>query len=128
MDRVLVILAIVAALALIGLSLLMPNPAPGALQREAQFTLTKNAIDPERIVLQHGRVKLVVTNRDTVLHQIEVFDPVENRTVAQLTHLRPQQTQALWVDLSGGGIGERRYQIYDPLFRQKGMEAVIIVR
>lgn len=133
MERILVLVAIAAGLALIAISLLMPNPTPrnssaATFKREAQIELQQNAIRPDRIFVQHGRVKLVIANRDTVLHQIELFDPVEDVVIADKSHIRPGQTVTLWVDLAGGGIGERRYRLYDPIFRNRGMEAVLIVR
>jgi hypothetical protein len=125
MERAIAIIVILAALALIGFSLFGPKPqSPGAVQKEAHITLTKNAITPERVYLKHGRVKITVTNKDTILHQIEIYDPVEKRVIAEIDLIRIGATETIWVNLTGG----RRYEIYDPIWRNKGMEGLIITR
>jgi Tfp pilus assembly protein PilE len=125
MERAIAIIVILAALVLIGFSLFGPKSQnPGAAQKEAHFTLTKNAITPERVYVQHGRVKIVITNKDTILHEIEIYDPVEKRVIAETDLIRIGATKTLWVDLTGG----RRYEIYDPIWRKKGMEGLIITR
>jgi len=127
MERILAIIVILLALVLVGLSLFGPkpqNPSGTTFQKEAQITLTKYAINPDHISILAGRVKLVITNNDDILHQIEIYDPVEKRVIGKIDLIRPQSTKTLWVDLVRG----RRYEIYDPIWREKGMEGVILPR
>lgn len=133
MDRIFVIVAILAGLALIGIALFLPGGAGGGTtggtaQTSANIDLQHQSFSPDRVTLQHGRVKLVLTNQSDVLHQIELYDPVSQRVIHREDIIRPGQSKTIWVDLQGGVIGERRYQLYDPVFRNKGMEAVLIVR
>jgi hypothetical protein len=127
MERVVAIIVIIAALALIGFSLFGPRTptSPGSAPTEATFTLTEYAITPNRINMKGGRVKLVFINQGNNLHQIEIYDPVEQRVVAQIALIRPKSTAApLWVQLPAG----RRYEVYDPVWRRRGMEALIIAQ
>jgi plastocyanin len=126
MGRLLAIVAILVTLALIGFSLFGPktrNPGP-TTQKEASFTLTEYAVSPERVTIQGGRVKLTFTNKGKILHQIEVYDTVEQRVIFQSDMIRQNDTKWYWVDLVGG----RRYEVYDPVWRNKGMEGLIITR
>ncbi|OGF52692.1 MAG: hypothetical protein A2Z21_03740 [Candidatus Fraserbacteria bacterium RBG_16_55_9] len=125
MERVIAIIVILAAVALIGFSLFGPKsspPPPGA--RDAAFTLTEYAITPNRITMESGRVKLTFANQGNNIHQVEIYDTVEQRVVGKIELLRPKSTTILWVDITGG----RRYQIYDPVWRKRGMEALIITQ
>lgn len=125
MERVIAIIVILAAAALIGFTLFGPKSStPPAGAKEATFTLTEYAITPDRINMKSGRVKLVFTNQGNNIHQIEIYDTVETRVVAKIDLLRPKATTTLWVDITGG----RRYQIYDPVWRKRGMEALIITQ
>lgn len=127
MERILAIIVILVALALIGLSLFGPKPhntGSATFQKEAQITLTKYAINPNRISILAGRVKLVITNNDDILHKIEIYDPVEKRVIGGIDLISPRSTETIWVDLIRG----RRYEIYDPDWREKGMDGVIIPR
>ena len=133
MDRIFVIVAILAGLALIGIALFLPGGSSGTTgngtaQTSANIALQHQSFSPDRVTLQHGRVKLVLTNQSNVLHEIELYDPVSQRVIHREDIIRPGQSKTIWVDLQGGVIGERRYQLYDPVFREKGMEAVLIVR
>ncbi len=134
MDRIFVIVAILAGLALLGVALFLPGGGPagntsnGPAQTSANIAMQNQSFDPDRVTLQHGRVKLVLTNESDVLHQIELYDPVSEQVIHSEDIIRPGQSKTVWVDLQGGVIGERRYQLYDPVFRNKGMEAVLIVR
>lgn len=133
MDRIFVIVAILAGLALIGIALFLPGGGGGATgngtaTKAANIDLQHQSFSPDRVTLQHGRVKLVLTNQSNVLHQIEIYDPVSDRVIHREDIIRPGQSKTVWVDLQGGVIGERRYELYDPVFRNKGMEAVLIVR
>jgi plastocyanin len=126
MGRLLAIVAILVALALVGFSLFGPktrNPRPTA-QNETSFTLTEYAISPERVTIQAGRVKLTFTNKGKILHQIEIYDTVEQRMIFQSDMIRQNDTKVVWVDLVGG----RRYEVYDPVWRNRGMEGLIITR
>jgi len=69
-------------------------------------------------------VKLTFTNQGRILHGIEIYDPVEKRVVASINIIRIGESETIWVDLVAG----RRYQVYDPTWRNKGMEGVIIAR
>lgn len=127
MGRVIAIILILAALALIGFSMFgpkSPTTGPGTVKREAQITLTEYKLNPDRIYVKGGRVKLVFTNQGRILHEIEIYDPVEKRVVASVEIIRIGESETLWVDLVTG----RRYDVYDPIWRKKGMEGVIIVR
>ena len=134
MDRIFVIVAILAGLALIGIALFLPGGATGGTsangtaQTSANIALQDRSFSPDRVVLQHGRVKLVLTNQSDVLHEIELYDPVSQQVIHKEDIIRPGQSKTIWVDLQGGVIGERRYRLYDPVFRNQGMEAVLIVR
>ena len=133
MDRIFVIVAILAGLALIGIALFLPGggggtTASGTATKSANIALQHQSFSPDRVTLQHGRVKLVLTNQSDVLHQIELYDPVSQRVIHREDIIRPGQSKTIWVDLQGGVIGERRYELYDPVFRSKGMEAILIVR
>ncbi|GEM_PF-3483521 len=130
MERAITIIVFVAILALVGFAFFGPKgggPLGGAVQaqREAQFTLTEYQITPNRVEIQGGRVKLVFVNQGRYIHQIELYDTVEQRVLKEKAEfIRPGETQVLWVDLVGG----RRYQLYDPVWRAKGMEALLITR
>ncbi len=129
MGRVIAIVLVLAALALVGFSLFGPkSPASGSgpqsLKREASITLTEYQLNPDRIYVRGGRVKLTFTNQGRILHGIEIYDPVEKRVVASINIIRIGESETIWVDLVAG----RRYQIYDPVWRNKGMEGVIIAR
>jgi hypothetical protein len=129
MERAITIIVILAILALVGFALFGPkgSPSGGAVpaQREARFILTEYQINPNRVEIQAGRVKLVFVNQGKIVHQIELYDTVEQRVLKEKAEfIRPGETQVLWVDLVGG----RRYQIYDPIWRNKGMEALLITR
>jgi hypothetical protein len=130
MERAITIIVILAILALVGFALFGPkgsSPGGGAAQaqREARFTLTEYQITPNRVEIQSGRVKLVFVNQGKIVHQIELYDTVEQRVLREKAEfIRPGETQVLWVDLVGG----RRYQMYDPIWRNKGMEALLITR
>lgn len=133
MDRIFVIVAILAGLALIGIALFLPggtggSTGNGTAQTSANIALQHESFSPDRVILQHGRVRLVLTNQSNVLHQIELYDPVSQQVIHREDIIRPGQSKTIWVDLQGGVIGERRYELYDPVFRNKGMEAVLIVR
>ena len=130
MERAITIIVILAILALVGFALFGPKGSflgGGATQaqREVRFTLTEYQISPNRVEVESGRVKLVFVNQGKIVHNIEIYDPVEDRTLEDKAEfIRPGETQVLWVDLVGG----RRYQMYDPIWRNKGMEALLITR
>ena len=131
MERAITIIVILAILALVGFALFGPKGSfPGGggatqAQREARFTLTEYQITPNRVEIRSGRVKLVFVNQGKFIHQIEIYDTVEQRVLPEKAEfIRPGETQVLWVDLVGG----RRYQMYDPIWRNKGMEALLITR
>ncbi len=128
MGRILAIIAILVTLALVGFSLFGPktrNPGTTATaQRQASFTLTEYAISPDRVTIQSGRVKLTFTNQGKILHKIEIYDTVEQRVILTSDMIRQNDTKEIWVDLVGG----RRYEVYDPIWRSKGMEGLIITR
>jgi len=122
MERAIAIIVILAVLALVGLALFGPKPQSSAnVPKEAQFTLTEYAITPNQVSLQRGLVKLVFVNRGKIVHQIEIYDPVEKRAIAKLDMIGSGTTETLWIELAGG----RRYFVYDPVWRKRGMEAVI---
>lgn len=126
MERVIVIVVLLAAVALAAFSFLGPKPQGGSssVAREATFTLTEYAITPNRINLANARVKLVFKNDGNIAHGIEIYDTVEQRVIAKIDYIRPKSTATpLWIELTGG----RRYQLYDPTWRRRGMEALIIV-
>lgn len=133
MERVVVVIVILVALALAGFALFGPKHNPGAsAQKEVQFTLTEYKITltpsnpgtPNRVTIESGRVKLVFSNQGKNSHQIEIYDTVEQRVIAKIDFLRPKGSTTLWLDLVGG----RRYQVYDPIWRKRGMEALIITK
>lgn len=130
MERAITIVVILAILALVGFALFGPKGSSsggtaGPVPREARFTLTEYQINPNRVEIQSGRVKLVFVNQGKIVHQIELYDTVEQRVLKEKAEfIRPGETQVLWVDLVGG----RRYQMYDPIWRNKGMEALLITR
>lgn len=125
MERVIVIIVLLAAVALAAFSFLGPKPQGStSTAREATFTLTEYAITPNRITLANARVKLVFKNDGNIAHGIEIYDTVEQRVIAKIDYIRPKSTATpLWIELTGG----RRYQLYDPTWRRRGMEALIIV-
>ncbi len=130
MERAITIIVILAILALVGFALFGPKGSflgggTTQAQREVRFTLTEYQISPNRVEVESGRVKLVFVNQGKIVHNIEIYDPVEDRTLEDKAEfIRPGETQVLWVDLVGG----RRYQMYDPIWRNKGMEALLITR
>lgn len=126
MGRLLAVVAILVALALVGFSLFGPKThrPSTTTQQTTDFTLTEYAISPDRVTIQAGRVKLTFTNKGRILHQIEIYDTVEQRVVITSDMIRQNDTEVIWVDLVGG----RRYEVYDPIWRNKGMEGLIITR
>ncbi len=125
MERVIAIIVIGAALALVGWTLFGPkSPSDSTILKEGQFTLTEYKITPDRVNLQSGRVKVVFNNQGRILHQIEIYDPVERTVIAKIDVLRPSGSITIWVDLVRG----RRYEVYDPIWRSKGMEGLILAR
>jgi len=126
MERAIAIIVILAALALVGFTVFGPkSPTSGARgPKEATLTLTNYAITPNRVNLSSGRVKLVFQNQSENLHAIEIYDTVEQRVIIKIDIIRPRSSFTQWVDLIGG----RRYQVYDPVWRKRGMEGLILTQ
>ena len=123
MERIAAILVILVALGLIGLSVFGPKNFGGntstSFDNEAQITIMPGRVfQPDRINMASGRVKITVTNNNSILHQFFIFDPVENRVIKTMESLKANGgTESIWVELVRG----RRYQFYDPTWRTKGM-------
>lgn len=130
MERIAAILVILVALGLIGLSVFGPRNFGGntstAFGTHAQITITAaRQFQPDRVEMSSGRVQITVSNQNDILHQFFIFDPVENKVIGQLESLKARTgTESLWVELIRG----RRYEMYDPTWRNKGLEGIIIAR
>jgi len=130
MERIAAILVVLVALGLIGLTVFGPKRSvdteSAVFDQEATITLIQgHQLQPDRIQMSAGRVKIVVRNTSTILHQIEIYDPVEDRVINSLSSIKARNgEESMWVELVRG----RRYEIYDPTWRNKGMEGVLIAR
>ena len=126
MERVITIVVILAALALAGFAVFGPKSQQSAdtVLKEAKLTLTNYAITPNRVNLASGRVKFVFENQTGNIHAIEIFDPVEQKVILEVKTVRPHSNFTIWVDLVGG----RRYEIYDPVWRNRGMQGILITK
>jgi hypothetical protein len=127
MERIAAILVILVALGLIGLSVFGPRNfggPPTTFESTADIVIDSGrTFQPDRIQVSSGKVKLTVTNNNSILHQFFIFDPVENRVIATLESIRANGgTEEVWVELVRG----RRYQMYDPTWRTQGLDGVII--
>ena len=129
MDRliiiaIVVVAAAVAAVVLFGGGGQNQNPTIVQAGKSATITLTEYALNPNRLVMDHGRVKLTVINRGKSIHEFILHDPVLNQDIGKLPFLRPGATEILWVDL----IAFRRYEMYDSVYKEKGMQGVLNAR
>ena len=130
MERIAAVLVVLVALGLIGLTVFGPKSQVDntntVFDKEAVITLVQgNQLQPDRIQMSAGRVKITVRNTTTILHQIEIYDPVEDRVLQSLNSIKARDgEESMWVELVRG----RRYEIYDPTWRNKGMEGVLIAR
>ena len=129
MERIAAILVILVALGLIGLSFFGPRNFGGdtgqTFDRAATIEINSNRMfDPDRVTISGGRVQLTVRNNNDILHRVELFDPVSSNVVVVFESVRPGREESQWVELVKG----RRYTMYDPVWRDKGMEGVVIAR
>jgi hypothetical protein len=125
MEKILAILVILVAVGLVGLSIFGPKNYGGttAFDKEATIKIDPGRkFDPDRITMSSGRVKISITNTNNILHQIVIYDNVEQRIIAQWDSIKPGATETQWVELVRG----RRYDMYDPTWKDKGMKAVLI--
>jgi len=127
MERIAAILVILVALGLIGLSFFGPRnfgngTSSGQFDTDATITIVPGReFDPNRVEMSGGRVQITFRNTNNILHKIEILDPVEG-VIATYESIRPNNQETQWVDLVKG----RRYVMYAPVWRDKGMEGVII--
>ena len=129
MERIAAILVILVALGLIGLSFFGPRNFGGntgqTFDRAATIEIDINRqFAPDRVQISGGRVQLTVRNNNDILHRIELYDPVAASVILVFESIRPGREESQWVELVKG----RRYTIYDPVWRDKGMEGVVIAR
>lgn len=129
MSRLIIIAVVVLAAAVAAFFLfgggglhrqLIKQQAQGAIT----IRLTEYAMSPNRVTINHGRVKLTIVNGGKNVHEFVLHDPVLNKDIVNLPFLKPGATQAVFVDL----IAFRRYEMYDPTYRKKGMEGAITAR
>jgi len=128
MDRLIIVAAVVVVAALAAFLIF-----GGAGQRPTTtvqasnavtITLTEYALNPNHIVINHGRVKLTIVNAGKVIHEFILHDPVTNQDIGTVAFLKPGATQDLWVDL----VAYRRYDMYDSTYRYKGMQGALTAR
>lgn len=131
MDRliiigVLVVAAVVAIAVIFGGGNQSQNQITNAeASSSATVTLTEYALSPNHITMDHGRVKLTIVNNGKSIHDFILHDPVENTDIGKLPKfMKPGTTEIIWVDL----IAFRRYEMYDPTYREKGMQGVLVAR
>ena len=128
MEKIAAILVILVALGLIGLSIFGPkNFGSGVtFDKEATITLLPDKkLDPDRVTMSGGRVKITIVNSSPILGQFEIYDPVESRVIATWDSVKSNGgSEMQWVDLVKG----RRYEMYDPIYKNKGMKGVLIAQ
>jgi uncharacterized cupredoxin-like copper-binding protein len=131
MNNVMIILAIVFVAGAVVAAVLLgggrPTQAPTTVQvsTSTTITLTEYALTPSSVIMDHGRVKLTIVNNGKVIHDFILHDPVDNKDIGKLTKfLKPGTSEIIWVDL----IAFRRYEMYDPTYRDKGMQGSITAR
>ena len=130
MEKVAAILVILVALGLIGLSVFgpkgQPDPVSATFDKEATINLIQgHRMDPDRLQMSAGRVKITLRNTSSILHQFEIYDPVEDRVIESWSSIKANNgEESKWVELVRG----RRYEMYEPTWRSKGMEGVLIAR
>ncbi len=128
MERIAAILVILVAIGLIGLSVFGPKNFGSGETFETAATISLvsgRKLDPERVNMSGGRVQITIVNKTNILGQFEIYDPVEERIIARWDSIKPNGgSEMQWVDLVKG----RRYQMYDPQFKHKGEEGVLIAR
>lgn len=127
MDRLIIIIGVVLLAAGVAAAFLFggggQHPMTTAqANKEATITLTEYALTPNHITMDHGRVKLIIVNSGKSIHDFILHDPVENKDIGKLPKfLKPGTSEIIWVDL----IAFRRYEMYDPTYRDKGMQGSI---
>ena len=129
MSRLIIIAVVVLAAAVAAFFLFGGGGShPRIIKQQAQgavtIRLTEYSMSPNRVNINHGRVKLTIVNGGKNIHQFVLHDPVLNKDIVNLPFLKPGATQVAFVDL----IAFRRYEMYDPTYREKGMEGAITAR